>query len=134
MSRLLTKQRNNNEDEDDEEYGQGISMTENPFMFIAKNWKQIIGLVMIIAFIAYTILLLSIPEKGRVFEGTINRIDVEHIVVYVRNNLTVGNFNATYGMCYGDDVGFICNIGDKVEIAQYTSWFDEVWIVNAIVD
>lgn len=122
--------RQNDDDLDVEEYesefGRGISDL--------LNWRIIATVAMVIVAVAFVVFMSSIPEAGFVFEGRVTRIDIEHVVVSVRNNQTIQHLNATYGMCFGDRAGFICKINDMVEITQFTSWFDEVWIVTALVD
>lgn len=107
---------------------------KNPFDFIEEHWREIVGLGGMLIIGVSMIYLSSIPEKGNVFEGTITRMELDHMVVYVRNNQTIGSFNSTVGMCYDDPYKYVCRIGDRVELTQYTSWFDEIWAITALVD
>lgn len=106
---------------------------DNIFFEIEKHLMIIIGLSAMVIVIVSAVYLISIPEKGFVFEGTITRIELNHIVVHVRNNATVNDFNSTVSLCYDEPYRFVCDVGDRVEITQYTSWFDEVWAITAIV-
>lgn len=106
----------------------------NPFDFVEQNWREITGLGGMIVVCVSILYLSSIPEKGNVFEGRIIRMELDQIVVRVRNNQTIGSFNSTVGLCYDDPYRYVCRIGDRVELTQYTSWFDEIWAITALVD
>jgi len=134
MSRSLTRQKTSSQESEDELMDIDDDKYVNIFDVIGRNRNKIIAIIILVIAATYAIMLLSLPEKGRVFEGRITRIEVGKIIVHVRSKTAVGDFNATYGMCYGDDVGYICRVGDRVEISQYTSWFDDVYIISAIVE
>lgn len=102
--------------------------------WVGKHWLRLIALVVIVTIIVVGAIGYSAPTRGRVFEGKIIRIDPERIVVHVINDKTVAKFNSTIGICYDEGYRSVCRIGDQVELTEFNSWYDDQWVITALVD
>lgn len=120
----------NDEDFPDDE----MERPEHPFDVIMGMKYYIAGILMIALAVAYALMVASTPEIGYVFEGNIVKITPKYITVYVRNNQTLAEFNSTIGMCYDEPYKFICRVGDRVELTEYISIWNKVFVITALVD
>ena len=104
----------------------------NLFSWLEVHWKRLVLCIPVLTVITVITILAFQPQVGFVFEGRITKINFEQVSVYIRNNNTISEINASVGICYDEQLN--CFVNDRVEVTQYVGEFGEEWVVTAIVD
>jgi len=107
---------------------------EEGLVWAFEHWPTLMITAVIVALVSgmFYVSIFGYQNVG-VYEGRIVRIEPMQIAVHVVNNVTVGTFNVTCGMCQAQPERLMCRVGEWVEIAHLKNMLGEVWCMNALV-